>query len=135
MKASGEDDPGFKDLTLAFTAVKEIANHINEAQRKMEGSAKLAQIQAKIVDFVREAFSLFLLISTNCWIDKHKNTIVEPHRVYIREGKLEMETESGGIESFYCFLFSDILVYTTPRLGDSKSLVISTESDNLKVSL
>jgi len=52
MKASGEDDPGFKDLTLGFNAVKEIATHINEAQRKMEGSAKLAQIQAKIIDFV-----------------------------------------------------------------------------------
>jgi len=95
--------PDYEDITLALENMKAIASVINEAIRVNENRIKVVEIQN-------------LFVSPG-----HQLSLVEPHRMFVREGTLTKICRKAP-KKFKFVLFSDLILYGSPLPGSDKYL-------------
>ncbi|KAL8581959.1 hypothetical protein ACOMHN_027941 [Nucella lapillus] len=86
------DCPDYKDTITALSIVSEVADHANESMRHGDNVQKLLEIQRSLIG---------------------QFEVIQPGRVLIRKGEL-MKMSRKEMQPRMFFLFSDVLLYTTP---------------------
>ncbi|KAG7221099.1 hypothetical protein INR49_017540 [Caranx melampygus] len=92
LKNLSEDSDDYEDTEAALALVKEVANHANDIMKHGDNFQKLIQV--------------------HCSLSGH-HAIVQPGRIFLKEGVL-MKLARKVMQPRKFFLFSDILLYTTP---------------------
>ncbi|KAK3770959.1 hypothetical protein RRG08_029050 [Elysia crispata] len=88
----------FKDTLTALNIVSEVADHANESMRHGDNVHKLLEIQRSLVGSFE---------------------VIQPGRVLIMQGELE-KVSRKEMQPRMFFLFSDVLLYTTPVTTGNK---------------
>ncbi|XP_076448125.1 uncharacterized protein LOC143284890 [Babylonia areolata] len=86
------ESPDYKDTITALNIVSEVADHANESMRHGDNVQKLLEIQRSLIG---------------------QFEVIQPGRVLIRQGEL-MKMSRKEMQPRMFFLFSDVLLYTTP---------------------
>jgi hypothetical protein len=97
-KRTPDGHPDARLLEGALADVQVVADHVNETLRRHEDNAKILEIQSAL------------------WTTKLGGvpvTLLEPGRLFIREGTLFKVRSIGTLRECKVFLFSDILMYCT----------------------
>ena len=74
-----------RDIESALGLTKSVADKINDTKRKVEQMLKVVEIQ-------------------NRFVESNFVSIVEPHRVWVKEGLLKFSVDKGKPRETYCFL-------------------------------
>ncbi len=102
--------------------MREIASKLNESRTTTSTLRRVLEIQNSIDG----DFLVFALFASETYIQiqlllfaygSETQNLVEPHRVFIKEGELfpMWERTNLGAEPYMFFLFSDLLLYATKR--------------------
>ncbi|XP_070193286.1 uncharacterized protein [Littorina saxatilis] len=92
LKHLTEDSPDYKDTITALSIVSEVADHANESMRHGDTVQKMLEIQRSLIG---------------------QFEVIMPGRVLIKQGEL-MKMSRKEMQPRMFFLFSDVLLYTTP---------------------
>lgn len=92
LKHLADDSPDHKDTITALSIVSEVADHANESMRHGDNVQKLLEIQRSLIG---------------------QFEVIQPGRVLIKQGEL-MKLSRKEMQPRMFFLFSDVLLYTTP---------------------
>ncbi|KAK7481794.1 hypothetical protein BaRGS_00026941, partial [Batillaria attramentaria] len=95
LKHLTDDSPDYKDTIIALNIVSEVADHANESMRHGDNVQKLLEIQRSLIG---------------------QFEVIQPGRVLVKQGEL-MKLSRKEMQPRMFFLFSDVLLYTTPSTG------------------
>jgi len=91
--------PDYENLTKSYNAIKAVADSIDESIGKAKSRAQCIEIQGRLESlFGKKALPI--------------PTLVEAHRVFIKEGVLKKQGPSRIIDQRFFFLFNDLLLIT-----------------------
>lgn len=93
LKATHPTIPDHDDVVKALAKIKEIAAFVNEGIRSMERMSKVLQVQNQVSHFPEAS-------------------LVQPSRLYVREGVFVEKLPKEDPHSVYLFLFNDVLLCT-----------------------
>eukprot|EP00003_Mantamonas_plastica_P006507 TRINITY_DN15316_c0_g1_i1.p1 TRINITY_DN15316_c0_g1~~TRINITY_DN15316_c0_g1_i1.p1 ORF type:complete len:361 (-),score=118.43 TRINITY_DN15316_c0_g1_i1:28-1110(-) len=111
IKKTPESHPDYEGLQLALGKMKEVANEINEAIRSRENRDKILSIQERCTGGVQ---------------------LVEPHRVFVKEGELGKFSRKKVQRKYFC-LFNDKLIYGTVEIGDKINVSRQLDVSSMRV--
>ncbi|CAG5120814.1 unnamed protein product, partial [Candidula unifasciata] len=92
LKHLAQDSPDYKDTINALSIVSEVAEHANNSMRQGDHLQKLLEVQRSLVG---------------------QFEVIQPGRVLIKQGELQ-KLSRREMQPRMFFLFSDVLLYTTP---------------------
>eukprot|EP01100_Stratorugosa_tubuloviscum_P012889 TRINITY_DN625_c0_g1_i1.p1 TRINITY_DN625_c0_g1~~TRINITY_DN625_c0_g1_i1.p1 ORF type:complete len:780 (+),score=334.84 TRINITY_DN625_c0_g1_i1:1-2340(+) len=95
LKNTESNIKSYEDLEMALKSIKDIATYINDFNKKSEQINKVIKVQNSLVG--------------DC------ANIVEPSRVWLKEGYLSSFDQYNQIVRYYCFLFNDLFIYAIPE--------------------
>jgi FYVE/RhoGEF/PH domain-containing protein 5/6 len=99
MKNTDENHPDYTNITKSYEAIKSLADSIDEAIGKAKSRAQCIEIQSRIETlFGRKALPF--------------PTLVEAHRVLLKESVLKKQGSSGKTVDQKFYLFNDLLLVT-----------------------
>lgn len=98
VKSTDPSHPDYNNLSKAYDEVKEVNHKINESIREAENRLKLLEISRSFMD-------------NPVW-GPTVPTLVEPHRVFVKEGALTKICRSKHVLR-WVVLFNDILLYAS----------------------
>jgi len=85
-----------------------------DPQRELleHATKQIAGVTQKVNDTIGERANRLKVFEIQQCLRRFKGQLVAAHRVFLREGDLEKACRRGVVKPRYCFLFSDLFIYT-----------------------